>query len=145
KRRRKIKTYKTIHHRETTTSGTETLVLGTIRNNEKKEAIGEFGEKIIDERGLLDPNDPETAIIIAQYNSAFLAKSVSLGTKIQDQFEKAGRRSRGVKQQSLEVLAGSAMPGVLVECGFINNPDEEIYMNSQQGQMELANAIFQGI
>lgn len=45
----------------------------------------------------------------------------------------------------LEVLAGSAMPGVLVECGFINNPEEEAYMNSEQGQQELAMAIFRGI
>ena len=45
----------------------------------------------------------------------------------------------------LEVLAGSAMPGVLVECGFINNPDEEAYMNSESGQQEIAMAIYRGI
>jgi N-acetylmuramoyl-L-alanine amidase len=37
------------------------------------------------------------------------------------------------------------MPGVLVECGFITNTDEETYMNSDAGQWEIARAIFRGI
>jgi N-acetylmuramoyl-L-alanine amidase len=37
------------------------------------------------------------------------------------------------------------MPGVLVEIGFINNPEEETYLNSEEGQIEVANAIYNGI
>jgi N-acetylmuramoyl-L-alanine amidase len=37
------------------------------------------------------------------------------------------------------------MPGVLVECGFINNPSEEEYMNSEVGLDEIARAIFNGV
>ncbi len=145
KRRRKVPTYRTIHHRETSTTGTETLVIGNIRSGEKAEAIGEYGEEVAGEPGLLNPNDPTTAIVIAQYSAAFLTRSVSLANKIQEQFAMQGRRDMGVKQQSLEVLAGSAMPGVLVECGFINNPEEETYMNSEEGQRAIATAIFRGI
>lgn len=145
KKRRKVTTYRTIRHRESGANGTETLVLGNIRNNQKTQAIGEYGENIVDEPGLLNPNDPQTAIIIAQYAQAFLGRSVSLGTKIQSEFASQGRNDMGVKQQSLEVLAGSAMPGVLVECGFINNPEEETYMNSEAGQIAIASAIFRGI
>ena len=50
-----------------------------------------------------------------------------------------------MKQKGLEVLAGSAMPGVLVEIGFINNPQEEAYLNSEKGQREVAMAIYKGI
>lgn len=136
-----VPVYKTIHNRSTNTSGTETYVLGLTRNDQKEKAIGEFGETIAEEPGLLDENDPTTAILIAQYSQAFLSRSVTLGSKVQQNFVKAGRNNLGVKQKSLEVLAGSAMPGVLIELGFINNQEEEAYMNSEAGQQALANAI----
>jgi N-acetylmuramoyl-L-alanine amidase len=133
--------YKTIVNRNTATYGTETYVLGLTRNDQKEKAIGEFGDKVADEPGLLDESDPTTAIIIAQYSQAFLSRSVNLGSKIQKQFELSGRPNRGVRQKSLEVLAGSAMPGVLIELGFINNTEEEQFMNSEEGRNTLARAI----
>ena len=136
-----VPVYKTIHNRSTKTSGTETYVLGLTRNDQKEKAIGEYGETVAEEPGLLDENDPTTAILIAQYSQAFLSRSVTLGSKVQQNFAKAGRNNLGVKQKSLEVLAGSAMPGVLIELGFINNQEEEAYMNSDAGQQALANAI----
>lgn len=145
KKTKTVPVYKTIVHHTTKVSGTETLVLGSIRNNEKSQAVGEYSEAIVDEPGLLNENDPQTSIIIAQYTKAFLGSSVALGTAIQDAFGAQGRRDMGVKQQSLQILAGSYMPGVLVECGFITNVEEEAYMNSEAGQMEIARAIFQGI
>lgn len=138
-----VPVYKTIRHRETEAAGTMTLVLGNIRNNQKSSAMQ---DNLSEDEGLLNPDDPQTAIIIAQYMAAYLERSVTLGSHIQEQFVKVGRIDHGgVKQQSLEVLAGSYMPGVLVECGFINNPAEEIYMNSEQGKNDLALAIFRGI
>lgn len=145
KKTKTVPVYKSIRHHTTKVSGTETLVLGSIRNNEKSQAVGEYSEAIVDEPGLMDESDPQTAIIIAQYTKAFLGNSVALGTAIQDAFGAQGRRDMGVKQQSLQILAGSYMPGVLVECGFITNVEEEEYMNSEAGQMEIARAIFQGI
>lgn len=145
KKKTKVPVYRTIHHRETSTTGTETYVLGLHRNSQKEEAIGEYGENVTEEPGLLNVNDPQTDIIIAQYSQAFLSRSVTLGSKIQDAFANQGRRNLGVKQKGLEVLAGSAMPGVLVEIGFINNPSEEAYLNSEDGQQEVAMAIYRGI
>ncbi len=145
KKRIKQRVYKVIRIHETEANGTETYVLGLSRNSQKERSIGEYGDNIVDEPGLLNENDPQTAIIIAQYSQAFLGRSVSLGTKIQDEFGKQGRRNIGVKQMSLEVLAGSAMPGVLIEIGFINNPEEEAYLNSEHGQNEVAHAIYKGI
>jgi N-acetylmuramoyl-L-alanine amidase len=137
--------YKTIRSHIGSASGTETYVLGLHRNSQKENAIGEYGETISDEPGLLNENDPQTAIVVAQYSQAFLGKSVSLGTYIQEQFGAQGRPNLGVKQKGLEVLAGSVMPGVLVEIGFINNPTEEAYLNSEKGQYEVAWAIYKGI
>jgi N-acetylmuramoyl-L-alanine amidase len=145
KKRVKVPVYKTIHHRETSTTGTETYVLGLHRNSEKENAIGEYTDNVTDEAGMLNMDDPQTAIIIAQYSQAYLSRSVTLGNKIQQAFYNQGRRDLGVKQKGLEVLAGSAMPGVLVEIGFINNPEEEEYLNTHQGQKEVASAILRGI
>ena len=148
KRKRKwvqVPVYSYTTHHTTKANGVETLVLGNIRNNQKGKAIGEYAENISEEPGLLNADDPQTAIIIAQYTKAFLNRSVTLGTFIQEAFAAQGRKDLGVKQQSLAVLAGSYMPGVLVECGFITNPEEEDYMNSEKGQNEIAYAIFRGI
>lgn len=145
KKRRKIATYKTVIHRETEATGTETYVLGLSRNSEKEKSIGEFGETVAEEPGLLDENDPTTAMVIAQYSQAFLAKSVHFASKIQHNYSNIGRKDLGVKQMSLQVLANSVMPGVLTELGFINNPADEKYMNSQKGQQEYAMALYYAI
>ena len=137
--------YKSIRHHETKRSGIETYVLGLHRNSQKENAIGEYSDHVTNEPGLLDENDPQTAIIIAQYSQAFLSKSITLGSHIQEAFAQSGRPDLGVKQMNLEVLAGSAMPGVLVEIGFITNIQEEAYLNSEKGQQEVAMAIYKGI
>ncbi len=135
--------YRSVRHHETKAAGVETYVMGLHRAGQQKDAIGEFSDSVTN--GVLNENDPQTAIIIAQYSQAFLKKSVTLGSKIQEQFAMEGRPDLGVKQKGLEVLAGSAMPGVLVEIGFITNVEEESYLNSDRGQYEVAMAIFRGI
>jgi N-acetylmuramoyl-L-alanine amidase len=145
KRKRKIPVYKTIYHRETAASGTETYVLGLTRTDEKERAIGEYGDNISEEPGLLDEKDPTTAIIVAQYSQAFLSKSANFAGKIQSNYTAMGRNDLGVKQMSLQVLANSAMPGVLTEIGFINNPSEENYLNSEAGQYQIVMALYRAI
>jgi len=140
-----VPVYKTIVHHETATSGCETYVLGLKRNDEKEKAIGEYGENVSDEPGLLDKNDPMTSVLIAQYSQAFLGKSVTFAGKLQSQYASIGRNDLGVKQMSLQVLANSTMPGVLTEIGFINNKEEEDYLNSEKGQMEIATCLYRAI
>lgn len=143
----KVPRYVYKYDKTTEASGTETYVLGLSRNSQKEESIGEYSDNLAsgETEGLMDEKDPMTAIIIAQYSQAFLTSSVDLGTRIQSQFARQGRIDRGVKQISVEVLAGCVMPGVLIEIGFINNVEEEKYMNSPQGQTEIAHAIYNGI
>jgi N-acetylmuramoyl-L-alanine amidase len=56
-----------------------------------------------------------------------------------------GRRSLGVKEQGVLVLAHSGMPAVLIETGYINNPKEEAYLNSKDGQDAIAASIVRAI
>lgn len=148
KKGKSVKVPKYTYHRDKTTNanGVETYVLGLNRNYQKEDAIGEYSSNLTGEQeGLMDEKDPMTAIIIAQYSQAFLTSSVNLGNKIQKEFAQQGRLDRGVKQISVEVLAGCVMPGVLVEIGFINNIEEEKYLNTADGQAEVAAAIYKGI
>ena len=52
---------------------------------------------------------------------------------------------RGVKQAGFYVLRGAQMPAVLVECGFISNPNEELKLNRYEFQNMLANGIVAAI
>jgi len=137
--------YKSVRHHTTKRSGVETYVMGLHREGQQKGAIGEYADNVSEEPGLLNENDPQTQIIVSQYTKAFLGKSVTFAAKVQEQFKAQGRADLGVKQKGLEVLAGSAMPGVLVEIGFITNVNEETYLNSDRGQYEVAAAIYRAI
>jgi N-acetylmuramoyl-L-alanine amidase len=52
--------------------------------------------------------------------------------------------SRGVMQAGLWVLLGSSMPAVLVECGYLSDPDDEKYLTSDAGQTAVSKALFEG-
>lgn len=74
--------------------------------------------------------------------------SKQLALRLEKEFEtRAGRKSRGIQSsydrgENLYVLQYSEMPGVLVEIGFLSNPTEERYLNSEKGQDYMASAIF---
>jgi N-acetylmuramoyl-L-alanine amidase len=137
--------YKSVRHHVTKRSGCETYIMGLHRSGQQNDAIGEYGDNVSEEPGLLNENDPQTDIIVAQYRQAFRERSVTLAGRIQEQFTAGGRDDLGVKEKGLEVLAGSAMPGVLVEIGFITNIEEEAYLNSEKGQFDVAIAIYRAI
>lgn len=77
--------------------------------------------------------------------------SVNLAQVIEADLKNRARRpSRGVKNKfdrhhNLQILQQTKMPAVLVECGFITNKSEEIYLNSEYGQTILASSIYRGI
>ena len=69
----------------------------------------------------------------------------SKGDFVQDQFrERAARKDLGVREQGLLVLAQTSMPGVMIETGFISNPEEEKYLMTAYGQDIIASAIYRG-
>lgn len=57
----------------------------------------------------------------------------------------SGFYDRGVKQANFYVLRGAYMPSVLVELGFLSNPEEEAKLADPQYQERLARTIFEGI
>lgn len=88
----------------------------------------------------------EELLIYELANAGNMAVSERLASMIEDQFRtRAQRRSRGVKQAGFQVLWDLPMPAVLIELGFITNPNEARYMASEYGQAILASAIFRAI
>ncbi|MBB6112996.1 N-acetylmuramoyl-L-alanine amidase family protein [Mucilaginibacter lappiensis] len=96
--------------------------------------------------GALDPNDPITIILTNEYKRKFRQQSINLATLLNKEFvETDGRPSDGIRDQSIYVLCHSSMPSVLVETGYINNPDDEAYLNSEEGQNTIVNSIVRAL
>ncbi|HLR03282.1 MAG TPA: N-acetylmuramoyl-L-alanine amidase [Virgibacillus sp.] len=56
-----------------------------------------------------------------------------------------GFNDRGIKRENLFVLRDSDMPSVLIEVGYLTNPDEQEKMNSDNFQEQIAQSIVDGI
>ncbi|MGZ3762347.1 MAG: N-acetylmuramoyl-L-alanine amidase family protein, partial [Mucilaginibacter sp.] len=80
------------------------------------------------------------------YKRKFRQKSINLAKLINNEFvDVDGRKSGGVIEESILVLCHTAMPAVLVETGFIDNPDDEAYLNSDSGQNEICASIVRAL
>ena len=75
-----------------------------------------------------------------------LNESADLALAVQERLnQRLGLRDRGVKQAPFVVLTGATMPAILVEVGFLSNPDEARLLESGEHQQRLAEAIALGI
>lgn len=135
-------------NKNTAADGTETYVMGVAKNASNLEAAKRENKVITLEKDYkekydgFDPSSPETLIGIELMQEEFLDNSISLASKVQDQFvSKFKRKNRGVKQAPYMVLHKAYMPRVLIEMGFISNQKEGAYLDSEEGQDDMAEAI----
>ena len=78
--------------------------------------------------------------------TAQIKDSIKLGNAVLGHLGKVGRLHRGkVEQAGFAVLKAPDIPSILVETGFISNPDEESKLKDEDYQGELAEALLQGI
>ncbi|MBT6013756.1 MAG: N-acetylmuramoyl-L-alanine amidase, partial [Flavobacteriales bacterium] len=90
-----------------------------------------------------EPNTPESYIIFSLTQNVYLDQSIQIANNVQKQFtERVKRKNRGVKQAPFWVTSRVNMPSVLIELGFLTNPDEEDFLHSENGQIYMASAIF---
>ncbi|GAB6011616.1 N-acetylmuramoyl-L-alanine amidase [Viscerimonas tarda] len=135
----------------TTATGVDTYILGLARSEENKEVQQRENAVILLEDNYkqryqgFDPNSPESYIIFEFMTNKYMEQSLEFAASLQQNFKSVSKRSdRGVKQAGFLVLRETAMPSVLIELGFINNPAEAKYLTSAIGQRTLASAIFAG-
>lgn len=89
-----------------------------------------------------DPNSVESYIMFEFMQDKYIDKSLQYASLVQEEFGKIHRSDRGVRQAAFWVLHKSACPSVLIEMGFISNPDEEKYLSSDKGKDEIAKSIY---
>ncbi|MGB1944883.1 MAG: N-acetylmuramoyl-L-alanine amidase, partial [Flavobacteriales bacterium] len=128
--------------------GSSTFVMGMHKSEESlrvamKENASIYQEDDYETRYAgFNPDDPDTYIALALKQSVYLNQSLELGSLIQNQFsDRVGRKDRGVKQAGYYVISFTNMPSVLVELGFLTNPEEEDFLNSQNGKELMASAL----
>ncbi|MBK9637775.1 MAG: N-acetylmuramoyl-L-alanine amidase [Bacteroidetes bacterium] len=129
--------------------GSETYVMGNHKTESNLDVAKRENATILLEDDYLkkydgfDPNSPEANIIFSLYQSQFMSQSLLFASNIQDEFtEYAGRNNRGVKQAGFLVLYKTAMPAVLIECGFLTHEPEEKFLASDKGQLTMATSIY---
>ncbi|PLW98232.1 MAG: N-acetylmuramoyl-L-alanine amidase [Marinilabiliales bacterium] len=129
--------------------GTETYVMGLHKSQANLEVAKKENAAILLEEDYeseyegYDPNLPENTIIFSLFQNAHLNQSLVMASMVEDQFrERVKRHDRGVKQAGFLVLYRTTMPGVLIETGFLTNPAERKFLNTEQGQAYIASAIY---
>lgn len=132
--------------------GTETYVMGVHKTKSNLDVAKRENSVILLEEDYkeryegFDPKSPESHILFELYQNAHVENSLRLAASIESQFKnRAGRRSRGVKQAGFWVLWRTTMPSVLVETGYLTNPSEEKDLNDEVKQSYLASAIFRAV
>ncbi len=147
----KVKDYRT-WTTPNTAKGTETFIYGVDKSNDAKASLSANEDLYLDsvsakELKDFNPTDPAKMMIINMKTQTYFSRSANLALTIEDEFQKVGRISREAKQRQkgIWVLQAVAMPAVLVETGFISNPDEEDYLNSKEGQQEICEVLVKAI
>ena len=137
-----------------TRSGTSVWIFAAHKTSAVLDAIMGGDENFVIEAGGIDSVDnsfdfssPQGKIIAAIYAKRYQERSDRLATFVNDEVENTGRSALGVnqRQKGIWVLQATNMPAILVETGFINNPEDEQYINSEKGQQELAEAITKAV
>ncbi len=152
---RRVPQYK-VSYTPSTARGTETFIYGIGKSNERKEVadnmVDEMVEKLdsVSERQIKELNnnaDPTRSMMASLLTQQYFQRAASLALTIEEEFKNAGRISREAKQRpkGIWVLQAVAMPAVLVETGFISNPEDEEYLNSEEGQDQICEVITKAV
>lgn len=114
----------------------DAMRVAAFENNAMKFDTGVYGEETGDLKEiLLDLTKTES-----HHESSRLAEVMQASI-----LKATGKEDRGVKQAPFVVLTGALMPAVLVEIGFISNPDEEKRLSSKKEQVRIADSIMEGV
>jgi N-acetylmuramoyl-L-alanine amidase len=131
--------------------GSETYAMGLHKEDENMSVMVAENSVILLEENYeeqyegFDPSSPDSYIMFTLLQNAYLKQSLNLARKIESEFKKSDRTSRGVKQAGFLVLWKAGTPALLIETGFLSNKIEEKYLHSEKGQKAIAQAIVRAI
>ena len=131
-------------------SGVETYFLSFDASDEDAKRVADFENAVVSIGNNHDNNDKDIddlkSILMDMAQTEFLNESSQLAEIIQENLCRIFKgENRGIKQAPFFVLAGAAMPAVLVEVGFLSNSSDEKRLTAQHTQEAIAGAIFKSI
>lgn len=128
-------------------SGIETWVFGeSLEPGNLARAIEENGGGAEGEALTQEAQQVAQGITGDIYRESQLQYSLDLATTVQGKLIAAtSAKDRGVKQAEYYVIRNARCPAILVEAGFVTNPDEGSRLVSNDYQDTLARAIAEGI
>ena len=78
--------------------------------------------------------------------TAQINDSLKLGGSLLGEIARVGKLHKPkVEQAAFSVLKAPDIPSVLVEAAFISNPEDEVKLNNESYQEQLADALMRGI
>jgi N-acetylmuramoyl-L-alanine amidase len=129
--------------------GSETWIMGLHKSEENLKVAMFENNSIKDEENYeakydgFDPSSPESYIMLNLMQDAYMEQSLKLAEFIQEEFQDGPiKKDRGVKQAEFFVLWMTAAPSVLIELGFLSNPQEELILMDEDNQQKMAECIF---
>lgn len=132
--------------------GTETFCMGLHKSEQNLEIAQRENSAILMEQNHkekyegFDPKSPQSYILFSLFQSAYMANSTKLASKIEREFaETNNRHSRGVKQAGFLVLWKTSMPSVLVETGFLTDTTDANYLKEEKGRVDTAWGIYSAL
>jgi N-acetylmuramoyl-L-alanine amidase len=126
--------------------GYETYYLSFRSTDKQARSYAEMENKALGVKGGENDKALLEAILWDMAQTAFIDESRELASMVQKRIVGELRgRDRGVRQAPLAVLMGARMPAALVEIGYISNPEQEVRLNRQSHQEQIAMALYRAI
>jgi N-acetylmuramoyl-L-alanine amidase len=132
--------------RKSDAHGAETYFLSYQATDAEAQAVAAL-ENAQDTGGAGAQERPDLRMVLWDLAQAeHLRESSALAEMVQAELNSLmGLRDRGVKQAPFRVLMSATMPSILIEIGFLTNPDEEEKLRSPAYRESLALAIAQSV
>ena len=90
-----------------------------------------------------NPSDPESYIFMNLMQNSFLEQSFKFAKFVDEEMRGGAiKASRGISQDPFYVLWRTAMPAVLVECGFMSNPTDREALITSKGKDRIASDLY---
>ncbi len=131
-------------------SGTETYIWAIDKYDQKQQSVSSRDDEQVGEHDSSSnyAESPDAKILASLRTKKYFDQSLTIANFVEEEFKKVGRNSYGVKQrnnQGIWVLQATNMPSILIETGYICNPAEEDYLNSEKGQNEVSYAVMRAV
>jgi len=109
-------------------------------------AAKENASDLIGGVSLADKDEVLKKVLVDLSMTNTISESVNLGGRVLKELSKVGKlHSKRVEQAGFAVLKSPDMPSILIETGFITNPQEERNLRSASYQEKLAKAVYTAI